>query len=246
MKNLLKIVSVVVVLLAICGCDLKLGHDYTFTVNDDIAVVTQGQSVEIDVVANDTFRHEDNLHSTHIVLKSIVATPSKGTVVLNEANNTITYTANAGESGDDTFIYSAYATGTKDIYGGGTEDFNTTEKNATVTVHITEVENHKPTADDQTVELDCDVEGKPHVDIVLTGSDADGDPLTYILMQNPMIGAVSSIHNGNMITYTLYTKENLCNIDNNETDQFKFAVNDGLQDSDDANVTIIPINKLYY
>jgi len=238
MKNLLKIVSAVILLLIISGCDQKPGP--RFEVNDDSAVVTQGQSVEIDAVANDTYEPYADEHFTHIVLKSITTAPNKGTAVINDVNNTIIYTANAGESGDDTFVYSAYVTGKEEVYGGGLSDFNTTEKSATVTVHITEVENHKPVADEQTVELDCNVTAAPSVDITLTGSDSDGDTLTYSIVQNPWYGTLSAINSSNTVTYTLDSNTFCHNSDNKDT--FTFKVNDGLQDSDDANVTIVPIN----
>jgi len=238
MKTLLKIVSIVALLLIISGCDQRA---HGLVVNDDSAVVTQGQSVEINATANDRYDKDATEHFMHVVLKSIATAPNKGTAVIDDVNNTIIYTANTGESGDDTFVYTAYATGKKEKTGYGLRDYNSTEKNATVTVHITEVDNHKPVANSQTVELDCNqTAGTPSVDIILAGSDADGDTLTYSIVQNPWSGTLSAIDSNNMVTYTLDSNTFCHNGDAKDT--FTFKVNDGLQDSDDANITIVPIN----
>ena len=237
-KTILKLGLAFIAILVISGCNGKVGS--RFVVNDDTAVVTQGQSVEINVVSNDSFTENANEHGTNIVIKEITQAPTKGVAVVNSGNNTITYTANASAFGDDTFKYSAYVTGQKELYSGGTTEFNTTAKEANVTVHITEVPNAKPVANAQTVELNCDVAGQPSVTITLSGSDEDGDSLTYSISAQPLVGTLSSI-NGNSVTYTdTGYGSRLCTSDFGQ-DMFKFKANDGLQDSNEANVTIIPV-----
>ena len=83
----------------------------------DLAKTTSSQSVNIDVIINDTDPDLDD------ILKPIegTVTTQNGTLVLNE-NGTFTYTPNKGFVGDDSFTYSA------------TDSFNTTSE---VEVNIT-------------------------------------------------------------------------------------------------------------
>lgn len=231
-KMILKLGLALIAILIVNGCNGKVGS--RFVVNDDTAVVTQGQSVEIDAVSNDSFEEDANEHGTHIVLKAITQAPTKGVAVIDSGNNTITYTANAGASGDDIFKYSAYVTGQREVYSGGTTEFNTTAKEANVTVHITEVPNERPIADSKTVELNCDVAGQPTVDITLSGNDPEGEPLTYEIVTPPVLGTLSAV-NGNQVTYS---SNSVCG---NGNDMFTFRVSDGLQFSQEANVTIVPV-----
>ncbi len=67
------------------------------------------------------------------------------------------------------------------------------------------------------------------VEIVLTGSDPDGDPLTYTVVSSPTYGMLSgSAPNLSYLPETNY----------NGTDSFTFVVNDGLASSEPAAVNI--------
>ena len=226
------------ILLSGCG-EKPFTGDGQFTVNDDNATVAQGQSVVIDVLANDTYDPAPDEHSMQIILDTISDTSmlQKGTAVINSDNRTVTYTANAGASGDETFSYYAHATGQKDDGNGGSSPFSTVSKEANVTVHIIDVPNAQPVADSQTVEIDCNVAAQPTVDIVLSGSDPENEPLTYEIVTNPTYGTLSPV-NGNQVTYS--ANGTLCSSGAN--DQFAFRVSDGVQYSTEANVTIIPVN----
>ncbi len=240
MKKTVLTVLLVCGTLILSGCGEKpFTGDGQFTVNNDDATVAQGQSVVIDVLANDTYDPAQSEHSIEIVLDAI-SDPSvlqKGTAVINSDNRTITYTANAGASGDEIFFYSAHATGQKDNGNGGSNPFSTVSKEANITVHITDVPNAQPVADSQTVEIDCNVAAQPTVDIVLSGSDPENEPLTYEIVTNPTYGTLSPV-NGNQVTYS--ADGTLCSSGVN--DQFTFRVSDGVQYSEEANVTIIPVN----
>ena len=74
----------------------------------------------------------------------------------------------------------------------------------------------------------------------MLGSDADGDNLTYSISTQPLIGTLSAL-NGNSITYTDTGDGSRLCTSSFEQDIFKFKVNDGLQDSNEANITIIPV-----
>lgn len=236
MKRSFTILSGLLILLVIVGCEGRVNR---FAVNDDTAIVAQGQSVDINVTENDTFSPYANETGTHIVIKALASTPQKGTAVVNSGNNTITYTANSSATGDDTFRYFAYATGQENTGNGSTAEFNTTQRWANVVVHITETPNAKPVADAQTVEINCYVSGTPSVTITLTGSDADGDTLSYHITSQPTYGTLSAI-NGNSVTYTDSTTSNSICSGGVQQEVFKFKVNDGLQDSDEVEVTVIP------
>jgi hypothetical protein len=182
-------------------------------VND--APVADGQAVstienipvDITLIASDV--DEDPLTFT------VVDGPTNGTLSGNGA--TLTYTPNAGYIGTDSFTFRA---------NDGQEDSNL----ATVTIQVTEV-NTPPVADDQDVSTDEDTP----VDITLTGSDDDGDPLTFDVVDGPTNGVLSG--SGAMRTYTP-------DADYNGPDSFTFRVNDGQADSDPATVsiTVAPVN----
>ena len=137
--------------------------------------------------------------------------PAHGTLTLN-ADGSFEYTPDANYNGPDSFTYKA---------NDGTADSNT----ATVNIDVTAV-NDKPTADDQSVTTDEDVDKT----ITLTGSDIDeGDNLTYDVVDSPQHGTLSGT--GAPRTYTP-------NADYNGPDSFTYKVNDGTVDSDTATVNI--------
>ncbi len=102
-------------------------------------------------------------------------------------------------------------------------------------------DNFKPVAKSFTVDLDCNVAGRPFVDIILSGNDPEGEAVTYAIVSNtnPLYGTLSQITNGNHVTYQANNGVNICN--NDENDTFQYHVFDGVQYSDDANVTIHPV-----
>jgi len=91
--------------------------------------------------------------------------------------------------------------------------------------------NTEPVADDQAVSTDEDMA----VAITLTGTDADGDPLSYTIVGGPYKGTLSGAAPN--VTYTPDT-------DYNGADNFTFKVNDGSADGNVATVsiTVNPIN----
>jgi PKD repeat protein len=96
---------------------------------------------------------------------------------------------------------------------------------------VVTVLNRPPIADDLGITTSEDT----LVSITLTGSDPDGDPLTYSIVSGPLHGTMSGAE-----PYLSYTP----NPNSNGPDSFTFKVNDGAVDSNVATVSIIvnPVN----
>lgn len=150
------------------------------------------------------------------VLTYIVVTqPLYGTLSGTGAN--LIYTPSPNFTGSDSFTY---------MVNDGTVDSNT----ATVSISVV-VFNDPPIADNQSVTTNEDVS----VVIILTGSDPDGDVITYSIVNGPTHGTLSGT--GSTVTY-------LPDPNYNGPDQFTFKVNDGSNDSNTATVsiTVNPVN----
>ena len=145
--------------------------------------------------------------------------PSKGTVSLDPNTGNYIYTPNANTTGEDTFTVTI-----TDGKGGST----TVE----VTVNITPV-NDAPTAstDPITTLEDTPVTGK------VTGTDVDGDQLTYTEQTPPNKGTVTIDPNTGEYSYTP-------NPNANGTDSFTVEVSDGNGGSTTVEITvnITPVN----
>jgi len=138
----------------------------------------------------------------------------------------------------------AWNTGWSNAYGGGAGSFNagTNQINTTggntghgqVVISYTEVQsNTAPTATAQSVTSN---EDSPQT-ITLTGSDVEGDALTYALATNPSNG--TSTLSGSQVTYTPNTNYN-------GSDSFTFTVSDAEYTSSAATVsiTVASVNDL--
>ena len=148
---------------------------------------------------------------------SLASQPGHGTASI-EANKLV-YSPAAYYNGADSFTYKA---------NDGQADSNV----ATVRVTINLV-NYAPVADAKSVQTDQN----KSLPITLTGSDVDGDPLTFFIVNQPANGALSGT-----LPELIYTP----NQDWNGTDSFTYKANDGQLDSNIASVTILvnpgPIN----
>ena len=140
---------------------------------------------------------------------SIVTPPTQG--MLSGTSPNLTYTPAADYNGTDSFTYKA---------NDGTLDSN----EATVTITVTAV-NDAPVAEAKTVTTDEDTP----VGIILTGSDVDGDTLTFSIVTPPTQGMLSGTSPN--LTYTPAA-------DYNGTDSFTYKANDGTLDSNEVTVTI--------
>ncbi|MEX2227996.1 MAG: Ig-like domain-containing protein [Dehalococcoidia bacterium] len=143
--------------------------------NADEAVTTEDTAVTIAVLANDTDPDNDTL------TVSGASDPANGSVTVN-ADNTVTYTPDAGFVGTDTFSYTAF--------DGEWED------TATVTVTVEERPNTAPVANDDSVTTARNTA----VDIAVLANDhdADGDALTITSFTQPAQGWVTDNGDGTL------------------------------------------------
>ncbi len=145
---------------------------------------------------------------------SIVAQPAHGT--LSGTGTSRTYTPTASYNGPDSFTFKV---------NDGTVDSAV----ATISITVT-VLNDPPVALAQSVSTDEDIA----LPITLTGTDPDENPLTYLIVTQPTKGTLSG--NAPNIIYTPTANTN-------GADSFTFKVNDGLEDSPPATISIT-VNSL--
>jgi hypothetical protein len=139
---------------------------------------------------------------------AVASQPGHGT--LAGTPPALTYFPAAGFSGTDTFTY---------VVSEG----NTVSAPATVTIHVA-AENHAPVASPVSIQT---VMNHP-VNVALTGSDPDNNPLTYRIVSQPSAGQLSG--SGANLVYTPVSNFT-------GTDSFRYAVSDGTLSSE-ATVSI--------
>jgi gliding motility-associated-like protein len=204
---------------------------FTFTVNDGI-VSSAAATVSITVTPAPDPPVADNQSVTVIedtpkpitltgsdpdanaLTYSIISAPTQGTLSGTAPN--LTYSPNLNYNGADAFTFRV---------NDGTSNSNT----ATVTITVTPV-NDPPVANNQSVAVTEDIAQA----VTLTGSDVDGNPLTYTVVTAPTNGSLSGTAPN--LTYTP-------NLNFNGSDSFTFKVNDGTVDSNTATVslTVTPV-----
>ena len=146
---------------------------------------------------------------------TVTSNPSHGALSGTAPN--VTYTPNVNYNGSDSFTFKV-------------NDGQVDSADATVSITVTPV-NDAPVADPQSVTTNEDTAKA----ITLNASDTDGNGLVFIITNNPLHGTLTGIAPN--VTYTP-------NANYNGTDSFKFKVNDGTVDSDEAivSITIAPVN----
>jgi hypothetical protein len=171
---------------------------------EDAATTDEDASVIIDVLANDSDPDGDDLSIED------VSQGSNGAVTQNP-DGTLSYTPESNFNGSDNFTYTV-----SDGSGGSVS--------ASVSVTINAV-NDAPVADGQSVSTSED----ESVAITLTGSDVDGDQLTYAVITGPANG---------QLTGTAPNLDYAPNPNFNGQDSFTFQASDNDLNSEIATVTI--------
>ncbi|MDB4992360.1 MAG: family of calcium-binding protein [Parcubacteria group bacterium] len=177
------------------------------TAGDQTATVAQGSSVAI--VLNGADADNDNL------TYEVGTAPTHGSVIVSQ--NIATYTpSNDGYAGTDTFTYNV------------SDGIVTVPTTGTVTITITPAPhvNAAPTATAQEVSVN---ENTSNNAITLSGNDADGDSLTYTIVDAPAHGTLSGT--APAMAYTPAA-------DYTGNDTFTFVVFDGTATSSPATVSI--------
>ena len=177
------------------------------SVNDKPVVA--GQSVNVDEDGSVSITLEGSDADGDGLSFTVVSQPKNGALSGTAPN--LTYSPKANYSGSDSFTFKT---------SDGEIDSNT----ATVTISVASV-NDKPVVAGQSVEVN---EGEP-VSITLTGSDEDGDDLTFTVVSQPESGTLS----GTAPNLTYSPKANYSG-----SDSFTFKANDGTVDSSTATVSI--------
>ena len=183
----------------------------TITINAiNDAPVASGQSVTTneDTAVGITLVATDVDAGTTLTY-SIVTAPLHGTLTGTAPN--LTYTPALNYNGPDSFTFTA-------------SDGSLTSNTATVSITVTPV-NDAPVANDQSITINEDETRS----ITLTGSDVDGDALTYSIVAGPTNGTLTGTAPN--LSYTP-------NANYNGSDSFTFKVNDGTVDSNVATITI--------
>ncbi|SFT04841.1 CehA/McbA family metallohydrolase [Paenibacillus sp. BC26] len=178
--------------------------DGSFETNQDVALTDAALSAA-DADEGDTLTY------------TIVTNGEKGSAVIADpATGSFTYTPQAGVSGTDHFTFKV---------NDGHMDSNT----ATVTITI-KPGNHLPVADNISVNTTTGVA----IDVTLKGTDADGDPLTYAIVDNGTKG--NAVIADPAVGKAVYTPS--ADVQTESTDTFTYQVSDGKGTSTTATVTV--------
>ncbi len=182
-------------------------------VNDAPVANNQSLSTNEETALNITLTASDVDGDT--LTYTIVSMPTHGTLTGSGVN--WVYTPSANYNGPDSFTFKA---------NDGSLDSNV----ATVAVNVISV-NDAPVANAQTLTTPEDTA----LNITLTGSDADGDALTYTIVSGPAHGTLSGT-----VPNLVYTPA----LNYNGPDSFTFRVNDGTVNSSvvTVSITVTPVN----
>ncbi|WP_108667151.1 tandem-95 repeat protein [Euzebya rosea] len=190
-------------------------------VGPDAAITDEDVPVDLavaDLLGND-LPGPDNESTQALALTAVSVGPdSHGTARLDSDTGLITYTPDTGYEGLATFTATVCDDGTT----AGSPDPRCTIGAVEVTVNRV---NAPPVAADGSVTTDEDTP----VQVVLSGSDPDGDPLAWHILSHPAHGSLTG--SGNTRTYTP-------DPDYAGTDELRFATDDGEDRSAPATVTI--------
>jgi len=146
---------------------------------------------------------------------AVSSTTVNGVLSFN-ADGTYVYEPNDGFVGEDSFEFTA------------SDRIDSATANVFITVY-----NTKPV----TTNLQADVNLGESVTIQLTGADADGDGLEYLIVDGPKNGALTALNPGARDGLYLYKPQGGFNT--SIGDSFKFKANDGIADSNVSTVVII-------
>ena len=187
-------------------------------VNDPPTVQNSAITVSEDTTANGQLQAQDADNDS--LTYTAVTSPTKGSLAVNAATGTFTYTPNANVTGADSFTFQV-------------DDGQTTSNTATVSITISAI-NDPPVAQNAAITISEDTATSGQ----LQAQDPEGASLTYAVVANPTRGSLT-ISTSGAFTYTP-------DADISGTDSFTFQVSDGQVTSNIATVsiTISPVNDV--
>ena len=197
--------------------DAYAALQWTATSNDPPIADDQSANTDEDAAAAIILTGNDSDGDT--ITFSVVTNPSNGALDLDLGfanNGNLVYTPESDFNGADSFTFKV-------------NDGKSDSEPATVSITVNSV-NDAPVTDPQSVTTIEDIQ----VAITLTGSDVDGDTLTFNQPTNPNNGTLDLDLNYTTNGKLTYTP----NSGFNGSDSFTFAVSDGTLDSDPATVSI--------
>ncbi|AHM58853.1 VCBS repeat-containing protein [Flammeovirgaceae bacterium 311] len=185
---------------------------------DDFIMVPDIHFVDEDQVLSGTSVLANDKHKNNQPLTAVLVTGTTYGSLILHANGTYIYTPNANFFGNDEFYYKATIPSEEE------------SKPVRVMIHVKAV-NDVPVAHAQSVNTIEEVAAP----ITLTGSDVDGDALTFTIVTSPVYGTLSGT-----LPNLIYTPGN----NFSGADSFTFYANDGIVNSAEATVsiTVTPLN----
>jgi len=242
--GLVIIVVIAAFILGLTGC-IQSGEsmDYSGRMDDNVVPVINPQSISvpqndsviITLAASDPDSSSLSWQAAALPLRGSLSS-SGGTLTFvndNTAITTVRYTAAPGELGQDHFTYYV-----SDGIG------NSATVSVTVTITSGGYVTSPPTAYAATVTL---LQDSPASPITLTGTDPEGDTLTWQVITLPSMGILSaesgymSLEAGISSAVVDYTPDS----GENGIDSFTYVVYDGIRYSTEVavNITITPLNN---
>lgn len=205
--NSSNIATVMITVTAVNDAPVAANDSYSTAVGKPLVVTTANG-----VLANDT--DVDNTNLTAVVASN----PSHGTVTLN-ANGSFTYTPTAGYAGPDSFTYRA---------NDGALNSNV----ATVSISVAGSSNTAPVAvnNSYNVTEDTPLTVNAANGVLTNDTDANGDPLTAVIVSQPAHGTVALASNGSFV----YTPA----VNYSGPDSFTYRAADGVSQSNVATVSL--------
>jgi len=186
----------------------------------DTATTHTGNSVSIDVLANDTFSNPDHaitaINGQAIANDGAVAV-QHGTVTLH--NGQLVFTPETGYTGSAIFTYT--------VSSGGTDE--------TASVAVSVINGNPVTVNDTAQTLEDTPLTMPVATLLANDTDPDGDTLTITSVQNPTHGTVALV--GNNVVFTP-------DANYNGPASFTYTASDGHGGTSTATVNIVvtPVN----
>lgn len=212
---------------------------FTYSVTDDSGVTSEGKIVLSIIAVNDKptienvdYAGQEDSGALTVKLSAFDVDSSEFEFSLSGTDQfqdkiknfdpmagTFDFVAEPDENGSFKFYYSAKDSGMEE------------SELASITINIAPV-NDKPIA--KAVNLNA-IEDAGAQASMLMGEDIDGDPISFIVTEQPANGTVSSIAADGSFTYTP-------NANYNGSDRIGFKVTDGIEESDNAYVTVTVAN----